>query len=37
MASCDWFRMMWTSKNLMWKFSFDANVLKLNFNTDNFK
>jgi hypothetical protein len=29
MASCDWFKMMWTSKNLMWKFNFDTQVSKL--------
>jgi hypothetical protein len=29
MASCDWFKMMWTSKNLMWKFNVDTQVLKL--------
>jgi hypothetical protein len=31
MASCDWFKMMWTSKNMMWKFSFGTYVLKLTF------
>jgi hypothetical protein len=28
MVSCDWFRMTWTSKNLMWKFNFDTCLLK---------
>jgi hypothetical protein len=31
MASYDWFRMMWTSKNVMWKFNFGTCVPKLTF------
>jgi hypothetical protein len=29
MASYDWFRMTWTSKNLMWKFNFGTCLPKL--------
>jgi hypothetical protein len=29
MASGDWFKMMWTSKNLMWNFNFGTQVPKL--------
>jgi hypothetical protein len=28
MASCDWFTMTWTSKNLMWKFNFGTYLPK---------
>jgi hypothetical protein len=35
MASCDWFRMTWTSKNLMWKFNCGTCVPKLTFTYGN--
>jgi hypothetical protein len=35
MTSYDWFRMTWTSKNLMWKFNFGTCVLKLTFTYGN--
>jgi hypothetical protein len=31
MTFCDWFRMMWTFKNLMWNFDFGTCVPKLTF------
>jgi hypothetical protein len=29
MVLCDWFKMMWSSKNMMWKFNFNTQMSKL--------
>jgi hypothetical protein len=36
MASCDRFRMTWTSKNLMWKFNFGRQLPKPTLTYGNF-